>query len=179
MVKVDFKKKQKHLYQQSAKEVVLADVPTMRLTVRASIEDAASILELQKRSYHSEAEIYDDFAIPPLLQTLDDLKIEFTTKTVLKAVLNEQLVGSVRAWERSGTCYIERLIVHPEFQDHGIGTKLMHDIENCFSETRRFELFTGHKSERNISLYRKLGYQVFAHQRINDNLSFTYMEKLK
>jgi ribosomal protein S18 acetylase RimI-like enzyme len=179
MAKVDFKKKQKHLYQPSAKEVVLADVPTMNLTVIASIEDAASILELQNQAYNSEAEIYDDFAIPPLLQTLDDLKREFTTKTVSKAVLNGQLVGSVRAWEQGGTCYIERLIVHPEFQDHGIGTKLMHDIENCFPETKRFELFTGHKSERNINLYRKLGYQVFAHQRINDNLSFIYMEKIK
>ncbi len=74
----------------------------MNLTVRASIEDAAPILELQKQAYQSEAEIYDDFAIPPLLQTLDDLKKEFTAKTVLKAVCNGQLVGSVRAWEQGG-----------------------------------------------------------------------------
>jgi len=80
MESVDSKKKQKHLYQPSAKEVVSADVPIKSLTVGASIEDAAPILELQKRSFHSEAEIYDDFAIPPLLQTLDDLKREFTTK---------------------------------------------------------------------------------------------------
>ena len=151
----------------------------MNLTVRASIEDAAPILELQKQAYQSEAEIYDDFAIPPLLQTLDDLKKEFTAKTVLKAVCNGQLVGSVRAWQQGGTCHIERLIVQPKFQDHGIGTKLMHDIEDCFPKSKRFELFTGHKSERNIRLYRKLGYQVFRHQRINDNLSLTYMEKLK
>jgi len=148
-------------------------------TVRASIEDAASILELQKQAFQMEAEIYDDFAIPPLLQTLDGLKREFTTKTVLKAVCNGRLVGSVRAWEQGGTCHIERLIVQPEFQDHGIGTKLMHDIEDCFPKTKRFELFTGHKSERNIGLYRKLGYQVFTHQYIDDKLSLVYMEKLK
>jgi hypothetical protein len=28
----------------------------------------------------------------------------------------------------------------------------------------------GHKSERNIRLYKKQGYQVFKHQRISDNL---------
>jgi ribosomal protein S18 acetylase RimI-like enzyme len=149
------------------------------IIVRALIEDAANILELQKLAYRSEAAIYNDASIPPLLQTLDDLKKEFTTKAVLKAILNEQLVGSVRAREQSGTCYIERLIVQPELQGHGIGSKLMHEIEICYSKTRRFELFTGHKSERIINLYRKLGYQVFKHQRINDDLSLTYMEKLK
>jgi ribosomal protein S18 acetylase RimI-like enzyme len=100
------------------------DRPSIRI-VRALIEDAPFILELQKLAYHSVAAIYNDFSISPLLQTLDDLKREFTTKTVLKAVLNEQLTGSVRAWEQGSTCYVERLFVHPEFQDHSIGTKLM------------------------------------------------------
>ena len=46
----------------------------MNSTVRASIEAAAPILELQKQACQSEAKIYDDFAIPPLLQTPDGLK---------------------------------------------------------------------------------------------------------
>ena len=36
----------------------------------AMIEDAAEILALQKLAYRSEAEIYNDFSIQPLLQTL-------------------------------------------------------------------------------------------------------------
>jgi hypothetical protein len=36
----------------------------------ASIEDAEEILALQKLAYVSEAEIIDDFTIPPLHQTL-------------------------------------------------------------------------------------------------------------
>lgn len=149
------------------------------IIVRALIEDAASLLELQKLAYCSEAIIYSAFSIPPLLQTLDDLKDEFAAKTILKAVLNENLVGSVRAWESGGTCHVERLIVHPDFQGHGIGTKLMQEIEIYFPKTKRFELFTGHKSEANIRLYRKRGYQVFKHQCINKNLSFVYMVKLE
>ncbi len=147
--------------------------------VKALIEDAAPILELQRIAYHSEALIYDDFSIPPLLQTLEEIRKEFTTNTALKAVLDNQLVGSVRAWEKDGTCYVERLIVHPDFQGRGIGMNLMGEIERVFCNAKRFELFTGHKSERNILLYSKLGYQAFKHQRINDSLSFIYMAKLK
>lgn len=147
------------------------------MITQAAIEDAHTILKLQKLAYHSEAELYNDFSIPPLRQTLDDLKTEFSTRTILKARIDDHLVGSVRAWEQQGTCHIERLIVHPDFQGRGIGTKLMHEIEKYFPDAKRFELFTGHRSEGNIRLYTRLGYQVFKHQRITDTLTFTYMEK--
>lgn len=147
--------------------------------VKASIEDASVLLELQKLAYRSEAVLYNDFSIPPLVQTLEGLKEEFSTKTVLKAVLGDQLVGSVRGWEKNATCFVERLVVHTDFQGRGIGSKLMNELEGCFPGARRFELFTGHKSEKNIRLYGKLGYRVFKHQRVTDTLSFAFMEKLK
>lgn len=52
----------------------------------ATTNDAAEILVLQKLSYASEAEIFDDFGIQPLTQTLDELVREFATHTVFKAV---------------------------------------------------------------------------------------------
>ena len=147
--------------------------------VKASIEDASAILELQNLAYRSEAVLYNDFSIPPLVQTIEGLKKEFSTKTVLKAVLDDQLVGSVRGWQEKATCFVERLIVHPDFQGRGIGTKLMSELEGSFPAAKRFELFTGHKSEKNIRLYVKLGYRIFKHQRVNTSLSFAFMEKVK
>ena len=41
---------------------------------RALVEDAETILQLQKRAYSSEAAIYNDYNIPPLMQTLDEIK---------------------------------------------------------------------------------------------------------
>jgi ribosomal protein S18 acetylase RimI-like enzyme len=149
------------------------------IITKASLEDAAPVLELQRLAFYGEAEIYGDFSIPPLIQTLEEIKGEFSTKTVLKAVLDGRLIGSVRAWEQGDACYIERLIVHPDLQGQGIGTKLMVQIEDFFPDARRFELFTGHRSERNIHLYKKLGYQAFKEQRVNDKLIFTYMGKSK
>jgi hypothetical protein len=39
----------------------------------ASIEDASEILTLQKLCYQSEAEIYNDYNIPPLIQALEEM----------------------------------------------------------------------------------------------------------
>jgi ribosomal protein S18 acetylase RimI-like enzyme len=144
---------------------------------RAELSDAEEILSLQKLAYKSEAEIYNDFTIPPLLQTLEEIKKDFENQIVLKATLNAKIRGSVRAFARGETCYIGRLIVHPDFQNQGFGTKLMNKIEEIFEESKRFELFTGHKSEKNLYLYQKLGYKVFKTVKANDQLDIVYLEK--
>jgi hypothetical protein len=53
----------------------------------------------------------------------------------------------------------------------------MEQIELCFEDAQRFELFTGYKSERNINLYQRLGYKIFKSEEINKKLSFVFMEK--
>jgi ribosomal protein S18 acetylase RimI-like enzyme len=144
---------------------------------RAGIEDAADILELQKLAYLSEARIYNDYTIPPLLQTLEEIEADFQAKVFLKAQEGGKITGSVRGCLDHGTCKIGRLIVHPDVQNRGLGTRLMKEIERCFAEAERFELFTGHRSKRNLHLYRKLGYRIFRSEKIGKRLTLVYMEK--
>jgi len=145
----------------------------------ATVDEAEEILSLQRLAYQSEAEIYDDFTIPPLKQTLKEIKKDFETQVFLKATLNGRIIGSVRAFLREGTCYIGRLIVHPDFQNQGIGKRLMANIEEMFKGAHRFEIFTGHRSERNLYLYEKLGYQRFKTVMVNENLTIVFLEKYK
>ncbi|MBS3921375.1 MAG: GNAT family N-acetyltransferase [Deltaproteobacteria bacterium] len=144
---------------------------------RAMVGDAESILSLQKLAYRSEAEIYDDFTIPPLTQPLEEIKKDFESQVFLKAVTDGRIIGSVRAFVKEGTCHVGRLIVHPDFQNQGIGTRLMGRIEEVFKEAQRFEIFTGHKSERNLFLYEKRGYQRFKTVKANEKLTIVYLEK--
>jgi GNAT superfamily N-acetyltransferase len=74
------------------------------------------------------------------------------------------------------TCLIARLIVHPDFQNQGIGTRLMLAIEAAFAHAIRYELFTGHKSSA-LHLYSKLGYLPFKTVPVHENLSLVYLEK--
>ncbi len=143
----------------------------------AKRENASEILALQKLAYRSEAEIYNDFSIPPLTQTLEELLGEFETHTVFRALLDTDLVGSVRTRVEGNTCYVGRLIVHPRVQNQGVGSLLMAYIEKYHPGVERFELFTGHRSVRNLYLYRRLGYNEFRREKINDSLVFVFMEK--
>ncbi len=142
----------------------------------ASKADLEEILQLQKLAYLSEAEIYNDFNIPPLLQTIDELEQEAKNCIILKVVSDRKIVGSVRACEKAGTCYIGKLIVHPRYQNKGIGKTMLSAIEKCFGHVR-FEIYTGSKSEKNLGLYQKAGYRIFKTERVNDELGFVFLEK--
>ena len=144
----------------------------------ATIEDVAAIFDLQRLAYQTEAAIYDDFAIPPLVETLDQLRDQFHSKRILKAMEDGRIVGSVRAFQKDATCYVERLIVDPEHRNRGIGTALLRQIEAAYPAAARFELFTGHKSVNNLRLYERLGYCPFRRQPVNEKLTMVYLEKV-
>jgi ribosomal protein S18 acetylase RimI-like enzyme len=143
----------------------------------AELTDLKVILDLQKEAYRQEAEIYNDFNIPPLTQNIDSLKTEWQNGIVMKAESNGQIIGSVRAEWIDNICKIGKLIVKPDFQNQGIGKRLMTEIERLFNTCSTYELFTGDKSEKNLTLYRKLGYKDFKTEQIDNNLKLIYLQK--
>ena len=134
---------------------------------------------MQIHAYLSEAEIYNDYSIPPLIQTLKEIREEFSQQVFLNAIEEGEIVGSVRAYLEKGTAYIGRLTVKSDFQNKGVGTKLMQAIEEHFRMADRYELFTGHRSARNLYLYRKLGYRPSSIQVVNDLIILVFLEKYR
>jgi len=143
----------------------------------AKLADLKSILLLQKECYQTEAEIYNDYKIPPLRQDLKSLEEEFTQATILKAEIRGELVGSVRGYIDNETAHIGKLIVAPDFQNRGIGRLLIEAIESTLIGCQQFELFTGSLSSKNLHLYSKLGYQEFSRQKASDSLIMIFLRK--
>ncbi|MEW2517523.1 GNAT family N-acetyltransferase [Actinacidiphila alni] len=148
----------------------------------AEHSDAEKILKLQYLCYQSEAELYGDYSIEPLTQTLDELRAELAEGCVLVARLGEEVVGSVRGTvDEDGTARIGKLIVHPRLQRHGLGGRLLSAVEERLAaeeEAKRYRLFTGHRSQVNLRMYRKLGYeQVGVAEPVSRRLSLVTMEK--
>ncbi len=151
---------------------------TKKITIEAAgIGDAAEILALQKLAYRSEAEMYSDITIPPMAQTLDEMEKDFGKKTFFKAVMNDKIIGSMRAAADGGTCRIERLLVNPVYQHHGIGRKLMEHAERHFKDAERFELHTFQGSKQNIIFFQGLGFKVFKKEDVSGKMTLVYMEK--
>lgn len=145
--------------------------------VQATVADAEALLDLQRDAYQCEAELYGNFSIPPLMQTVEAMRDDLRTQVVIKAVERDRIVGSARAYERDGTAFIGRVMVTPALQGQGVGRRLMAAIEAEFPGVRRFELFTGHLSARNLRFYRALGYQDFKTVAVGPTLSLVYLEK--
>jgi ribosomal protein S18 acetylase RimI-like enzyme len=143
----------------------------------ARVGEAEQILKLQRLCYRTEAALYDDWALPPLTQTLRELLEQYDDHTILAAWLGQVVVGSVRARLEDGTCHVGRLVVHPRLQGRGLGTRLMREIEASFPEAERYELFTGHLSEGNLRFYRTLGYEEFREEVISRTLRLVYLDK--
>ena len=148
------------------------------LIQKADKNDLSEILTIQKIAFTKVAKKYNVNNLPPLKQTLEDIQNEFVHYTFLKALIDTTIVGSVRAYADNKTCYINKLIVLPDYQNKGIGTNLMNEIEKQFAnEISRYELFTGLRDTRNKYFYEKLGYAIFKKEKFNDEITFVYMEK--
>lgn len=146
--------------------------------LHANEGDLEAILNLQKECYQTEAELHNEYNIPPLTQTIEEIKTEMGQGTLfLKGMINGQIIGSVRGYCYKETTFIGRLIVNRQFQNQKIGQTLMKEIETQLNNCNRYELFTGYKSEKNLKLYQKLGYREFKRQLINQNLTLVYLEK--
>ena len=145
---------------------------------KAQENDLQEILALQYIAYQSEAKLFNNMDIPPLKQTIDEVYDEFSKGTFLKAVDEKGvIIGPVRAYQENNTVYIGKLMVHPNMQKKGLGTKLLLAIEAKYPN-KRYELFTSTKSISNIKLYEKLGYKIFKKEAISQELQFVYLEKI-
>ncbi|HRY30507.1 MAG TPA: GNAT family N-acetyltransferase [Elusimicrobiota bacterium] len=139
--------------------------------------EAGEILALQKRAFRTEADRYRCCDIQPLKQTLEELRVEYKTKVVLKAVVGQTIVGSVRGSQTGDLCWVEKLMVHPDFRKRGLGTALMGELERCFPTAARFGLSTAEKSEDNVRLYEKRGYVVVDRVVGDKDIAMVTMEK--
>jgi GNAT superfamily N-acetyltransferase len=149
---------------------------------KTSFEDLESILSLQKLAYQKEAARYNDFTIPPLTQTLDEIRSDYPGVLFLKAVMNGIIVGSIKGRMEEGTCHVGRLMVHPDYQRRGIGRNLLQTLERMVLKNNdgisRFELFTGERSFDNINLYLSEGYRIYKDKSFDTEKGLVFMEKL-
>ena len=146
---------------------------------QAERSDLPEMLALQKISYQSEAEMYGDESLPALQQSLADLEKDFETKIFLKAVVNGKIIAAFRGYAEGDTAHLLRLIVHPYFRGRGLGPKLIREMEQRFPNATRFEAFTGHKSKRNLYVFKTLGYEQFKTEPFTPSITWVYLEKIR
>jgi GNAT superfamily N-acetyltransferase len=145
--------------------------------VEAVPADAEAILALQKIAYEREARRYDDWTIPPMVETLDTVRDQIAQHVVLKAIADGKLAGSARGVATGNVCEVCRLSVDPALQRRGIGSALIAAIEQRFPEIEAFELFTGNRSIENLRLYERHGYRHARTKVLSPEVSLVFLRK--
>jgi ribosomal protein S18 acetylase RimI-like enzyme len=143
----------------------------------AADADAGELLTLQRAAYVSEAHLYDDPFLPPLVQTLDELRAELADGAGIVACDGGRLVAAVRFRLTDDTLHIGRLAVAPDRQGRGLGNLLLAAAEEAWP-AHRAVLFTGHRSEGNLRLYERRGYREVRREPVRPGLSLVHLEKV-
>jgi len=137
--------------------------PTEGVLVRLGAEDARELLTLQRSAYAEQAQLHADPYLPPLTQTLGELLAELADPAVIALGLRtgHRLVAAVRLRIRpgEGVADLGRLVVAPDLQGQGLGTRLLLEAERTLpDDVREVRLFTGEHSAANLRLYTRHGY---------------------
>jgi GNAT superfamily N-acetyltransferase len=148
-------------------------------SVRLSTSDAGEVLTLQRAPYVTEAQAHQDFALPPLVQSLDELAAELTNPHVLALGLREgaRLVAAVRIRIEDGVAELRRLVVAPDRQGQGLGSRLLRHAEEVAERVQLLRLFTGEHSLANQCLYKRHGY-LDDHRTFIGDYQLVYMTKV-
>lgn len=126
------------------------------LVVRRAVEgDILKILEITREAF----KMYSEGAgiagrLAALEETYGDVKRDIETKEVFVALLNDEVVGSVRVEILPDkTAYLSRFGVGAAYQSHGIGKELMEAVDDAMNQFGITNLYL-HTASRMLSLVR-------------------------
>jgi ribosomal protein S18 acetylase RimI-like enzyme len=145
-----------------------------------SLDDAGELLTLRRAAFVTEAQVYGDPSIPPLTQTLSELRSDLTAEGVitLGAWSGHRLVGSIRVLLEGKKATLGRLAVAPDLQGRGIGTQLLFAVLPHLPEgTEEIWVFTGQDSVQNLAMYAKHGYE-HQYDRTAGDLTYAYLRRI-
>lgn len=147
---------------------------------QVSDESAGELLTLRRAAFVSEAQVYGDPNIPPLTQTLGELRHDLAADGVitLGAWSGHRLVGSVRVEIEDQKATLGRLAVAPDMQGQGIGTQMMFAVLPLLpDQVDEIWVFTGRDSKQNIALYTNQGYE-HQYDQVAGDLTYAYLRRI-
>ncbi|WP_158102909.1 GNAT family N-acetyltransferase [Lentzea kentuckyensis] len=121
---------------------------------------AGEVLTIQRAAYLQEARRYGAWDLPPLVETLDEIRDHLNSGTpAFGAFDGTRLIGSVRSRVDGERMEVARLAVAPDVQGGGVGRRLLEAISTQVpEEVRVVWLFTGAESDGNLSFYESAGF---------------------
>ena len=141
----------------------------------AQPEDAAQLTVVQGRSFLDDRKWMPEDLMRAILAMEDPLDgppgctsvtwnrrvIENRKAIYYKVLLGERIVGGLFVFDRGGREWeLGRIYVDPDYQDRGIGQKVVREMYRLHPEVVRWTLGTPEWATRNHHFYEKMGFRL-------------------
>ncbi len=145
---------------------------------RLCLEHAGELLTVQRAAFLDEARLYGTVDIPPLTETLADIRREVAATLTFGAFAGHRLVGSARLTLDGPVGWVSRVAVAPDQQGRGIGGALLAHLEAAApAGVTAFQLCAGGRSDANVAMYERRGYREFERRRDAAGVELICMRK--
>ena len=141
-----------------------------------TLADAGEVLTVQLAAFVREGQLYGDVDLPPLVESVGQVRADLEHGLGLVALVGTRVVGSVRVRVEGSSLHIGRLAVAPDLQGRGVGALLLARAEQLTGATEAL-LFTGHRSESNLRLYARAGYVELRRVVVDDRVTLVHLRK--
>lgn len=160
--------------------------------VLATKDDVTNIHELQYRAFLPLYEKYHDDETNPVKETIARTKEKVTEETseFYLIQVDGKDVGGVRVARKKykndssqyeyvdDVNFISPIFILPEFQNQGIGQKVIYQLFEKYSNTVEWVLYTIKQEKANCHLYEKCGFKKVGEEMvITDKMSLIRYEK--
>lgn len=149
--------------------------------VRAEAPDAEAMLEMQKECFKSHFEKYHDVETSPINESMEKMlfKINYENGSYFKIITDNIHTGCIRVFEKSPKLYrIGIIYILPEFQNKGIGQRVLALVESFYPEAEAWELDCPADLPANRRCYEKAGYKFTEEEKtINNKLKLVFYKK--
>lgn len=147
--------------------------------IKATLNDAEFIWKMQKESFASLLEKYQDFDTSPAAEPLEKMvyRLEQPQTYYYMIEADGEIAGAIRIVdEKDGKTRkrISPLFVLPQFQNRGIAQQAILEVEKIHG-SENWELDTILQEKGNCHLYEKMGYtKTEKTTKINDKLTLVF-----
>jgi len=146
---------------------------------RPLLTDAPALLDVQVRSFHSDADTYPGVALggPPGYDSLDIVIEDIQEHLYTKIIYEGQIVGGFLVEDcGDGHFHLATLYIDPDYHNKGVGSQTMQFIEATYP-ARLWTLDTPVYATRNQHFYEKFGYVKIGEKVFSDDVPLITYQK--
>jgi GrpB-like predicted nucleotidyltransferase (UPF0157 family)/GNAT superfamily N-acetyltransferase len=144
---------------------------------RASEDDAIEIIKARNKSFYNDFINFGE--CPGYNIPLEDMKKRIQNAIIYKVSVDGKIIGDISIYMREDEYYwIGCLEIIPEYQNTGIGTKVIKYVEEKHPEAKRWGLETPVQNYVNCCFYEKMGFVKIDDKKQSEKITLRLYEKV-